>query len=293
MFATGAHPAGKTKIVSKTAASTESIVEIAPQTSRAGVNWDELWTHRDLLYFLVWRDLKVRYKQTFLGIAWVVLQPLLMTMVFTVVLGNIVKVPSGGIPYAVFVYSGLTLWVFFSGAISVTGNCLVMNAHLITKIYFPRIVIPLATIIARLVDLAVAFVILLLLVAYYRIPFRLELVLTLPLILLLTGFALGFGLCMSAINVRYRDVGVALPVLIQLWLFASPIVYPVTQVPEKFRLWYSMNPMVGIVENFRAVMFGTRPNSFSLLVSVVFTMILLIYGAYLFRTREKNIADLI
>ena len=256
-------------------------------------DWNDLWAHRELLYFLIWRDLKVRYKQTALGVAWVVLQPLLMTVVFTVFLGRIVKIPTNNIPYSVFAYSGLILWIFFSGAISVTGNCLVTNAQLITKIYFPRLIIPLATILARLVDLAVAFVILLLLVMYYRITLTLDLLLTIPLILLLTLFALGFGLWTSAVNVKYRDVGLALPVLIQLWMFASPVVYPLSQVPEKWRFIYSLNPLAGMFETFRVLLFGGRIDWPSLMVATAITFVLLIYGAYMFQAREKTFADLV
>lgn len=279
--------------VVKPAESIQAAVVIAPNKSWLSMDWNDLWAHRELLYFLIWRDLKVRYKQTALGVAWVVLQPLLMTVVFTVFLGRIVKIPTNNIPYSVFAYSGLILWIFFSGAISVTGNCLVTNAQLITKIYFPRLIIPLATILARLVDLAVAFVILLLLVMYYRISLSLELLLTIPLILLLTLFALGFGLWTSAINVKYRDVGLALPVLIQLWMFASPVVYPLSQVPEKWRFIYSLNPLAGMFENFRVLLFGGRIDWPSLGIAAAITFILLIYGAYMFQAREKTFADLV
>jgi lipopolysaccharide transport system permease protein len=273
--------------------SAQAAVVITPHRSWLAIDWKDLWAHRELLYFLVWRDLKVRYKQTALGVAWVVLQPLLMTLVFNVFLGRIVKVPSNNIPYAVFAYAGLTLWIFFSGAISITGNCLVTNAQLITKTYFPRLIIPLATILARLVDLAVALVILVLLVMYYRLSLSMEFLFAIPLILLLTLFALGFGLWMSAVNVKYRDVGLVLPVLIQLWMFASPIVYPLSQVPEKWRFIYSLNPLAGIFENFRAFLFGGKPEWLSLLIAVAVTFVLLIYGVYIFQSREKTFADLI
>jgi lipopolysaccharide transport system permease protein len=279
--------------VAKTAEPADVTVVITPNKSWLSIEVADLWTHRDLLYFLIWRDLKVRYKQTALGIAWVVLQPLLMTLIFNIVLGRLIRVPSNNIPYALFAYSGLMLWTFFSGAISVTGNCLVANANLITKIYFPRLIIPIATVIARLVDLAVAFLILLPLMLYHRIAFGPSFLLTIPLILLLTLFAFGFGLWMSAVNVRYRDVGLALPVLIQLWMFVSPVVYPLSQVPEKWRLIYSMNPLVGVMENFRVALFGGNINWPSLGMSAGITLTLLLYGIYMFQSREKTFADLV
>ena len=275
------------------AQSTHATVEITPGRSGISVDWKDLWAHRELLYFLVWRDLKVRYKQTALGIAWVLLQPLLMTLVFTVVLGRLVRISSNGIPYPLFAYSGLMLWTFFSGAIAVAGNCLVGNANLITKIYFPRLIIPLATVFARVVDLAVAFVILIAFMLYYHVSVTAELLLIFPMILLLTSFAVGFGLWLSAVNVKYRDVALALPVLIQLWMFLSPIVYPLSQVPEKWRLLYSLNPIVGILDGFRVALFGGQINWPAVGISIAATLIILFYGTYMFQTREKTFADLV
>lgn len=269
------------------------MVVIEPSRSWVSLELRDLWAHRELLYFLVWRDLKVRYKQTALGVAWVVLQPLLMTMIFTVVLGKLVRVPSNNIPYPLFAYAGLMLWTFFSGAVSITGNCLVGSAHLITKVYFPRLIIPIASIVARLVDLAVVFLILFGLLLYYRIQPSLHLLMTPLLILLLALLALAFGLWTSAVNVKYRDVGLALPVLIQLWMFASPVVYGLNIVPQKWQLAYSLNPLVGILEGFRAALFGTSFDWRAITISVGFTLILLIYGAYAFQSREKTFADIV
>jgi lipopolysaccharide transport system permease protein len=268
-------------------------VIIEPDSSWVSLELGDLWAHRELLYFLVWRDLKVRYKQTALGVAWVVLQPLLMTLIFTVVLGKLVRVPSNSIPYPLFAYAGLMLWTFFSGAVSNTGNSLVGNAHLITKVYFPRLIIPIATITARLVDFVVAFIILFCLMLYYRVGLTPNFLMVPVMIILLALLALGFGLWTSAVNVKYRDVGLALPVLIQLWMFASPVVYPLSLVPPRYQLAYSFNPLVGLIEGFRAALFGSQFNWRALLISAGVTVILLVYGAFAFQRREKTFADII
>jgi len=269
------------------------LIVIESGSSWVSLQLFDIWAHRELLYFLVWRDLKVRYKQTVFGIAWVVLQPLLMTLIFTIVLGKLVRVSSNNIPHPLFAYAGLMLWIFFSGAISVTGNCLVGNANLITKVYFPRLIIPLATMIARLVDLGVVFIILCGLMIYYRVPLTSHLIALPVFVLLISLFALGFGLWTSAVNVRYRDVGLALPVLIQLWMFVSPVVYGLDQVPQKLVLAYSLNPLVGMIEGFRAALFGTGFYWPAIIISTAVTVFLLIYGSYVFQRREKTFADII
>ena len=274
-------------------ASQSPVVVIERSKPWIAINLRDLWSCRELLYFLVWRDLKVRYKQTALGIAWVLFQPLFMTVVFTIFLGRLVRVPSDGVPYALFVYAGLLPWTFFSGAVLTTGNSLVGNAHLITKVYFPRLIIPIASIAARLVDLGVAFVILIGLMFYFQAPITSHLLMIPFLILLVTLLALAFGLWTAAVNVKYRDVGIALPVLIQLWMFASPIVYPLSLVPPRWRLVYSLNPLVGIVEGFRAALFGLRFNRTALSISIIITLVLLVYSAYVFRRREKTFADIV
>jgi lipopolysaccharide transport system permease protein len=271
----------------------EPLVVIEPSKSWAPLNLAEVWANRELLYFLAWRDLKVRYKQTMLGAAWVVFQPLLMTVIFTLILGRLVRVPSDGVPYPLFAYAGLMLWTFFSGAISITGNCLVGNAALITKVYFPRLIIPVASIAARLADLAVAFVILVGLMGYYGVAFTPRLLAAPLAALLLALLALGFGMWTSAVNVKYRDVGLALPVLIQLWMFVSPVVYPLNSIPPQWRLIYSLNPLVGIIEGFRSALFGIPVNWPSLVISVAITLALLLYAAYSFQRREKTFADVV
>jgi len=253
----------------------------------------ELWAYRELLFFLTWRDVRVRYKQAVLGMGWVVLQPLLMTLVFTIFLGVIVRVPSDGVPYPIFAYSGLLLWTFFSGAISGSGNSLVGNAHLITKVYFPRLLVPLASILARVVDLVVALVMLVGLMFYFRVGVSTGLLMAPVMIILLALLALGLGMWTSALNVKYRDVGLALPVFIQLWMFVSPVVYPLTLVPERWRLLYSLNPLVGIIEGFRAALFAKSFNWMALGISAIVTVALLLYAGYVFKRREKTFADII
>lgn len=253
----------------------------------------ELWAYRELLFFLTWRDVRVRYKQAVLGMGWVVLQPLLMTLVFTVFLGVIVRVPSDNVPYPLFAYSGLLLWTFFSGAISGSGNSLIGNTHLITKVYFPRLLIPLASILARMVDLLVALIMLIGLMIYYRTGVSSGLLMAPLLIVLLALLALGLGMWTSALNVKYRDVGLALPVFIQLWMFVSPVVYPLTLVPERWRLIYSLNPLVGIIEGFRAALFGKSFNWPALGISTIVTLALLLYAGFVFKRREKTFADII
>jgi lipopolysaccharide transport system permease protein len=268
-------------------------VTIDARKSWAALDLRDVWTHRELLYFLIWRDLKVRYKQTLFGAGWVIIQPLLMTVIFTIFLGRLVRVPSDGVPYPLFAYAGLLPWAFFSGAVSATGNSLVGNVHLITKVYFPRLIIPISSIAARLVDLGVAFVILIGLMFYFRVGITLHVLMAPFFILLLALLALGFGLWTSAVNVKYRDVGIALPVLIQLWMFASPIVYPLSLVPQRWRLVYSMNPLVGILEGFRAALFGGSFDWPAIRISIIVILVLLPYAAYSFQRRETTFADII
>jgi lipopolysaccharide transport system permease protein len=271
----------------------EPLVTIEPGRSALGVDFTNLWAYRELLYFLTWRDLKVRYKQTILGVAWVLVQPLLTTLIFTVFLGMLARVPSDGVPYPLFVYAGLLPWTFFANAVANSGGSLVGNAHLITKVYFPRLIIPCAAVGGRLVDLAIALVILAGLMACYGVGVTGGVVLLPLIIVLLMSFSLGFGLWVAALNVKYRDVGIALPVLIQLWMFVSPVVYPASLIPEGWRRAYELNPLVGIIENFRAALLGQPLNWPALAVSGAVTLALLIYSAYSFRRMEKDFADLV
>jgi lipopolysaccharide transport system permease protein len=270
----------------------EPLVVIEPGNRWAALNLGDLWTYRELLYFLIWRDLKVRYKQAVFGMGWAVMQPLLLTLIFTVFLGQLGHIPSDGLPYAVFVNAGLVPWTYFSSAVVSSGNSLVGSSHLITKVYFPRVIIPAAAVGARLVDAAVAFVILAALMIYYGIAPTRNLLLLPALVALLTLLALGAGMWISALNVRYRDVGVVLPVLIQVWMFASPVVYPSSLV-GKWRWAYSLNPLVGIIEGFRSSLFGLAFDWPSLAFAATLTLALLVSSLYVFRRMEKSFADLV
>lgn len=271
----------------------EPLVIIEPSKTWAGMDLRDLWSYRELLYFLTWRDLKVRYKQTILGVAWVVMQPLLTTIIFTLFLGKLARVPSDGLPYPLFVYAGLLPWSFFAGAVTNSSNSLVGSAHLITKVYFPRMIIPGAAVGGRLVDFAIAFLILVGMMVYYGVAITWGLVMLPVLVALITLLALSIGMWTSALNVKYRDIGVALPVLIQLWMFASPIIYPSSLVPEKWRWLYALNPLVGIIEGFRAALFGREFDWLALAVSTIIALILLVYSIYTFRRMEKSFADVI
>ncbi|MCA1632234.1 MAG: ABC transporter permease [Acidobacteria bacterium] len=274
----------------------EPLVTIQPSKPWSALDLGDLWAYRELLYFLTWRDLKVRYKQTLLGVAWVVLQPLMITLIFTVFLGMLVRVPSDGFPYALFAYAGLLPWMFFSSAVTASANSLVANAHLITKVYFPRLIVPTAAVAGRLVDFAIAFVILAGLLVYYRVGLTWNVLMLLPLVSLTMLLALGCGMLLSALNVKYRDIGVALPVLIQLWMYVSPVVYPPGLVFAKLGRWgwlYSLNPLVGIIDGFRVALLGGTFNRFALAVSTAVTLVLLVYSAFMFRRVEKGFADVI
>lgn len=269
-------------------------IRIEPSQGWVSLRLKELWEYRELLYFLLWRDVKVRYKQTVLGIGWVVLQPLLTTLVFTIVFGNLAKMPSDGLPYAVFAMAGLVPWNFFSGAFSRGGTSLVGSANLISKVYFPRLVIPIAGVLGGLVDLAIVLGVLFGLMLFYGIMPTFAVV-TLPLFLLLAVItALGISLWLSALNVQYRDVGYLIPFLSQFWMYATPIVYPVSLIPGKWRVLYALNPMVGVVEGFRWALFGTgQPPGAMLIVSTTMVVLLLVSGAFFFRRMEKTFADVV
>ena len=253
----------------------------------------EVWSCHELLYFLTWRDVSVRYKQTLLGALWAVLQPLLSMLIFTLFLGKWVMIPSDEIPYPLFAFAGLLPWTFFSNAVTSSGNSLVASAHLISKVYFPRVIIPTAATLAGLVDLGIAFVLLGPMMLYYGFH-ALAAWLFLPfLIMFTTILAIAVGLLFSALNVKYRDVRYALPFLMQLWMFASPVVYPASLVPEKWRLVIAINPMSGLIAAYRATLFGQHLDVGSLAVSVVVTFAILIYSIHTFRRVETTFADVV
>ena len=253
----------------------------------------DLWAFRELLYFLTWRDVKVRYKQTELGIAWAIIQPLLTMLIFTLFFGRLAGVPSDNVPYPIFAYAGLLPWTFFANAIANSGNSLVGSANLITKVYFPRMIIPGAAVAAGLVDFAIGFVILVVLMLYYGIAFGWGLLMLLPLVLLTTLLATGMGMWLSGLNVKYRDVRFALPFLIQLWMFVSPVIYPASFLPSKFRWLLWLNPMTGIIEGYRSSLFGLHFNWNALATSAAITFLLLGYAVYSFRRMEKSFADIV
>jgi lipopolysaccharide transport system permease protein len=267
---------------------------IQPPRGLGSLDVAALWEYRELLYFLVWRDVKVRYKQTFIGASWAIFQPAMTMAIFTVVFGNFAKIPSDGLPYAVFAYTALLPWTYFSTALSRSGTGLVSNANLITKVYFPRLIVPLASVIAPAVDFLFAFLLLLGLMAWFGIVPTWGIV-VLPLFFLLAMItALAIGLWLAPLNARYRDVGHTIPFLTQFWMFASPVVYPVSLIPESWRLLYSLNPMVGVIEGFRWALLGKGDTDFSpMLVSVVVVLVLLVGGVIFFKRMERTLADVI
>ena len=267
---------------------------IRPASGWAPLNLTELWEYRELLYFLTWRDIKVRYKQTVLGAAWAVIQPLGMMLVFTIFFGRLVGVPSDGLPYPIFAYTALLPWQLFSRALTSSSTSLVANERLITKVYFPRLLIPVSAVLASLVDFAIAFVLLLGMMVFYGIV-PTGSVLMLPLFVLLALMtALGIGFWLSALNAQYRDVRYTLPFLTQFWLFATPVVYPSSLVPEQWRLLYGLNPMTGVVEGFRWTLLGKGAGlEHMLAVSVIAVLSTFIGGLYYFRRMERTLADVV
>lgn len=254
----------------------------------------ELWHYRELLYFLTWRDIKIRYKQTALGVAWAVLQPLITMVIFSVIFGQFAKLPSDGIPYPVFSYVALLPWGLFSGALQRAGTSLVANANLITKVYFPRLVIPMSAVAAGLVDFVISFVVLLGLMLYYRIS-PTWMILTIPLFVLLAILtALAVSLWLSALNVKYRDVQYMIPFLIQAWMYASPVAYSADLVPTgPWRILYGLNPLAGVIQGFRWALLGGNPPDELMAVSVAIVLLLLVSGFYYFRRMERTFADVV
>jgi lipopolysaccharide transport system permease protein len=274
------------------------VTMIRPTRGLTALHLRAVWEYRELLYFLVWRDVKVRYRQTALGVTWVVLQPILSTVVFTVLFGRLLKVPSGDVPYPVFALAGLVPWTYFAGSLTRSSTSLVASANLITKVYFPRLVIPLSGVLSGLVDFAVTFLVLVVLMMFYRITPTWG-VLLLPVFLLLAmATALGFGLWLSALNVRYRDVNYLVPFLVQIWMYLTPVVYSVTLIPEQYRFLLALNPMTLVVEGFRwALLGGAAPAAQTptgiLALSLAVLLAVLISGLIFFRRTERTFADII
>jgi lipopolysaccharide transport system permease protein len=279
---------------SDAAAAPAPTIVIEPSRGWTGLKLRELWEYRDLLFFLAWRDISVRYKQTILGAAWAIIQPFFSMVVFSLFFGRLAQIPSDGVPYPIFSYAAMLPWTYFANAMTNSSNSLVGSANLLTKVYFPRLVIPLASVIPPAIDFAIAFVVLLGMMAFYGIAPTWH-VLWLPAFLLLALItALGVGLWLSAMNVQYRDVRYAVPFLVQFWMFASPVTYPSSIVPEAWRALYGLNPMAGVIEGFRWALLGTETSPGPLItVSVGAALVLLVSGAYYFRRMEKTFADVV
>lgn len=269
-------------------------VRIEPSRGWVSLGLRELWSYRELLYFLIWRDIKVRYKQTVLGAAWAIIQPLFTMVIFSLFFGRLAKIPSDSVPYPIFAYAALVPWTFFANGLSYSSTSLVTGSNLLKKIYFPRLALPISTVLSGVVDFVLAFAVLLLMMLYYGIVPTAN-VLWLPFFLFLALItSLGVSLWFSAMHVQFRDVQYAIPFLVQAWLFATPIAYPSSLLPEPWRTIYGINPMVGVVEGFRWALLGTETAPGPVvLVSFLVAMTLLVGGAFYFRRLEKTFADVV
>ena len=274
--------------------SDEYLALIKPSSGWAALDLRELWIYRELVYFLTWRDLKVRYKQTLLGAAWAVLQPFLTMVVFSIFFGDLAKVPSDGIPYPIFSYTALLPWQLFTKALQDASRSLVASSHMITKVYFPRVILPLASILAGVVDFLVAFIVLLGMMVYYKITFTTRAFILPALLLLTLVTALGVGLWLSALNVLYRDINYVVHFLTQFWMFITPIAYPASMIPAKWLPLYALNPMTGVVEGFRWALLNRGDFPFLLIgISTVVSILLLISGMFYFKRMERLFADMV
>ncbi|MCL4182506.1 MAG: ABC transporter permease [Burkholderiaceae bacterium] len=279
-----------------TAATRRAHPMVTIRSSRGLLDIDlrSVWHGRELLYFLVWRELKVRYAQAALGIGWAVIQPVFAVLIFTAVFGSFARVPSDGYPYALFAFAGVLPWTYFAEAARRSALGLVGDSELIKKVYFPRLIIPLTNVLAPVVDFAIAFIVFLLVMLWYGVLPTWKLLLVIPLLAVTMASCLAIGLWLGPINVRFRDVGHTLPFLLQIWMYASPIVYPLSLVPEKWRTLYSLNPMVGVVEGFRWALLGKGDvDFFALGLSVAIIAVALAGGLVFFRHRERFFADVI
>lgn len=270
-------------------------IYIKPTKGLAALNLRDLWVYRELVFFMVWRDVKVKYKQTLLGMAWAVIQPVMTMLVFTFVFGSVAKVPTDGIPYPVFSFAALLPWGLFEVALNQGSRSLVAHNNMVTKIYFPRLILPMSSVFAGLVDFVIAFVILVGLMFYYRITPAYNLLWTLPLFILLAIVtALGVALWLSAINVKYRDVNQALPFLTRFWLFITPIAYSSSVISDRWQILYALNPMAGVVDGFRWALLGSGNGpDITLWVSVAISVLIFVSGLFYFRSMEKTFADTI
>jgi homopolymeric O-antigen transport system permease protein len=271
------------------------VIRIQPSRGWASLHLRELWEYRELLYFLTWRDIKVRYKQTILGAAWAIIQPFMTMIVFSLFFGRLAQIPSDGIPYPIFSYAALLPWTFFASGLTNSSNSLVGNANLIQKVYFPRLVVPVSAVLGGLPDFALAFLVLIGMMIFYGIAPTAASILWLPVFLLLALVtSLGVGLWLSALNVEYRDIRYVVPFLVQFWLFATPVSYPSSLLGEPWRTLYGLNPMVGVVEGFRWALLGSgSPPGPMVAVSALAAIVILVSGAFYFRRMEKTFADVV
>lgn len=271
---------------------------IQPSKGWFSLQLGALWQYRELLYFLVWRDIKVRYKQTALGVTWVILQPVVSMVVFTFLFGNLLGVPSGDVPYPIFSFAALLPWNYFASSINKSSTSLVMNTNLVTKVYFPRMVIPISSVLSGLVDFGFGFLVLMGLMIYFRLPPSWTIVFLPAFLFLAMLTALGFGFWLSALNVRYRDINYLVPYIVQIWMYLTPVIYSVTLIPEQYRFLLALNPMTAVVGGFRWALLGPylasaqAPGSI-LLFSFLITLVVLISGAVFFRRTERTFADVI
>ena len=276
----------------------QPVTFLRPAKGLAALNLGDLWHYRELIYFLTWRDLKVRYKQTVIGVAWIIIQPVISMVVFNFLFGQLLNVPSGGVPYPIFSYAALLPWNYFAGALQRSSTSLVGSANLISKVYFPRMTIPISGILSGFVDFLVSFVVLIVLMIIYKIT-PTSAIIYLPLFLLLAAItALGFGLWLSALNVRFRDVGHLVPFLIQIWMYVTPVIYGSNLIPEQFRFLLGFNPMTGVVEGFRWALLGNNLADAAAPgplfgISIAISLIVLISGTIFFRSTERTFADII
>ena len=266
---------------------------IRPPRKWVPVDFNELWEYRELLYFFTWRDVKLRYKQTGLGIAWAIIQPLFLMIVFSLFFGGLAQIPSDGVPYPLFSLAALLPWTLFAEGMTRSTISMVSNASIMTKVYFPRLIMPVASIMSPLVDFCFAFGILIIMMAYYGFVPTIN-VIFLPLLVIFAMMtSLAVGLWLSALNVKYRDFQYTVPFLIQIWMFASPVVYPASMVPQQLRFLYALNPMTGVIEGFRWALLGTNPPTAMIFISLGVVIALLVSGVFYFRRMEQYFADIV
>jgi len=279
------------KLLNQSNAAPTTIIQ--PSRGLLSLKLGELWRHRELLYFLTWRDVKIRYKQAVLGILWAVIQPFLTMVIFSIIFGGLAKIDSEGFPYPIFLYAGLLPWQFFSAAVNRSGQSIVGGAGLITKVYFPRLIMPVASVGACLVDFAISFGILIGMMVYYQMIPTLSMLMVPPLVLVTILSALGVGLLVSALNAAYRDFQHALPFLVQIWMYLTPVVYPVTLIPERFRWMILLNPMAGVVDAYRSAILGKPFEWGNLGISLGIATVMFLIGLVYFRKTERYFADIV